>query len=709
MIPNTKQHEVITGGVTQSASFGISMNDTAHIMGILRDQLYSDKILAVIREYSSNAWDAHKEVGKDDPIKVTIPDALKPTLIIEDQGPGLSHEAVFTVYSQYGASTKRNSDTQVGMLGIGSKSGFAYADSFTIVSKHSGKKRTYIAALDASEKGSINLLEEADCGDETGVAIHIAVKPEDIAEFTRTAGKFFQHFRPRPKINVQLPEPPAERLKLTHGMIYEESEWSNSGWAAVMGCVPYRVNLSQLSAENNNGLGIAKFISKISGALHFDIGALQVSASREELKYSPATRLILIEKFSQVVDEYVTHSLDLIENGEFTPFERRVRAQILRQLELPIPKDAKYLTDGHVDVKPDPKTFSITVLENAGKKGKKLVHATVKVIGINKHARFIIRDDDRALNGFGFNSTDDYIVRPVHPFTTTTMLPELESTILAMGIKGIKIDYTSKLSWTAPDRPMSEKHVRHKARTFKLIKNYSFHHPWGENWEIEVREPSKDDVYAVLSSFKTHYGLYACYSHDAEIAAAFDRKMPEVYGYKTTEKRPIDKKKLLGTEYSEWRKEFLKNLAAEPEVAAMLEEWEWTQSRRHEYHHESGEVTPVICEKLAEALGKDHLITTMITRRREAQITIKRLGYAKKNALQNMHPRIYPTSRKLVFDQSMEAAYKKYPMTGISNFQWEELWGRESNTWLDYIKLVDRLERKKKHEHKSNGVIQAKS
>src|ERR1051325_3005995 len=177
MIPNAKKREVATGGVASSSAFGISLKDEAHIMSILRDTLYSDKVLAIIREYSSNAWDAHREVGKDKtPIKVTIPTTMEPNLIIQDFGPGLSHEAVFEVYTQYGASTKRDSDKSVGMLGIGSKSGFAYSDSFTVTSCHGGMKRTYVAVLDESDKGAINLLAEEPCGDETGITIQIPVR-----------------------------------------------------------------------------------------------------------------------------------------------------------------------------------------------------------------------------------------------------------------------------------------------------------------------------------------------------------------------------------------------------------------------------------------------------------------------------------------------------------------------------------------------------
>lgn len=74
MIPAQTQRSVETSPVAASASFGISQNDVAHILTMLRDTLYSDRVLAVLREYAANAWDVHREVGKGDvPIQVTLP------------------------------------------------------------------------------------------------------------------------------------------------------------------------------------------------------------------------------------------------------------------------------------------------------------------------------------------------------------------------------------------------------------------------------------------------------------------------------------------------------------------------------------------------------------------------------------------------------------------------------------------------------------
>ena len=71
MIPVKENRQLISSGSEESIEFGISSHDSIHIMSILRDQLYSDKILAVLREIGANAHDANAMAGRGHvPIKV---------------------------------------------------------------------------------------------------------------------------------------------------------------------------------------------------------------------------------------------------------------------------------------------------------------------------------------------------------------------------------------------------------------------------------------------------------------------------------------------------------------------------------------------------------------------------------------------------------------------------------------------------------------
>ena len=71
-----------------------------------RDGFYSNKELAPVREYSTNARDAHIQSGQAErPIEVTLPSQLSPELRIRDFGNGLTFEAIADVYFRYWKST----------------------------------------------------------------------------------------------------------------------------------------------------------------------------------------------------------------------------------------------------------------------------------------------------------------------------------------------------------------------------------------------------------------------------------------------------------------------------------------------------------------------------------------------------------------------------------------------------------------------------
>src|SRR3989338_889308 len=62
MKPHSVEREVLASGVMAQATFGIRIEDQVHLIRILRDTLYPSKVRAVLREYSSNAWDANRSL-----------------------------------------------------------------------------------------------------------------------------------------------------------------------------------------------------------------------------------------------------------------------------------------------------------------------------------------------------------------------------------------------------------------------------------------------------------------------------------------------------------------------------------------------------------------------------------------------------------------------------------------------------------------------
>ena len=108
-----------------STTMTLAPEGVAHLTQVLTN-LYADKHLAVLREYSTNALAAHVAAGTTAPVEVTLPTALNPTLthelalVITDHGIGLSRDEIVNVYARYGASTKRgtNSDGDGDAVGV---------------------------------------------------------------------------------------------------------------------------------------------------------------------------------------------------------------------------------------------------------------------------------------------------------------------------------------------------------------------------------------------------------------------------------------------------------------------------------------------------------------------------------------------------------------------------------------------------------------
>ena len=159
MIQTPTKIKTYSEGIDTEHYFSMDKEDMNEIFKILRSSVYSNKPLCVIKEYSSNAMDSHIDVGKENlPIEITMPNAFNLDLKIKDFGLGLSEEDVYSIFTKYGKSTKRQKKLLTGSMGIGSKSAFALTDSFTVISTFNNLKTTYLCYLDESGLGKCSKL-----------------------------------------------------------------------------------------------------------------------------------------------------------------------------------------------------------------------------------------------------------------------------------------------------------------------------------------------------------------------------------------------------------------------------------------------------------------------------------------------------------------------------------------------------------------------
>lgn len=174
-----EQTEVLIGQQGETEAMGVS--DDPMLMSMLSTGLYKRPLRTMIQEIMFNAWDAHRMAGIQDttPIDIWINDTSG--LIVRDYGPGIPDSEIHPIYCIYGNSTKRKNDNQTGGFGLGSKSPFAYTESFTVTSHHGGKKNMYLISRanddNGGKPGRTTILKGIDT-EEKGLMVVVPLKDQ---------------------------------------------------------------------------------------------------------------------------------------------------------------------------------------------------------------------------------------------------------------------------------------------------------------------------------------------------------------------------------------------------------------------------------------------------------------------------------------------------------------------------------------------------
>ncbi len=99
---------------------GFTVLASSHAFKILTSSLYSDRVMAVVRESYTNSFDSHllskREMGL---IEVHIPNQFEPWFGIKDFGTGLDNDFMMNRYTCLFDSTKNDSNLECGGFGIG--------------------------------------------------------------------------------------------------------------------------------------------------------------------------------------------------------------------------------------------------------------------------------------------------------------------------------------------------------------------------------------------------------------------------------------------------------------------------------------------------------------------------------------------------------------------------------------------------------------
>lgn len=317
----------IVSDISSFASAEFSIRTDAAMFDVFRSRIYSDVILAPIRELSTNAIDACIESDRPIQWDVHIPTLSEPYFSVRDYGGGLPLDFLAGDFCVLGTSTKRNSNLTNGQFGLGRLSSLAYAQSCTVESFIDGMHHSYMLTIQEGIPILIHL-SSVSSTELSGARFNFAVKPADIQEFHRKAADLYKYFEYKPNTNIELPE---VKVHLNH----DNFMLTDDNLGIVMGNVYYPIRNGIRSAYSN-------LILKVP------IGKVALTPGRESLNYDEATISYLRDYIAEAEEELI-----VISNAEIaaqpTDFARLDKFNELyiktpwasrNNLELPSPQTA---------------------------------------------------------------------------------------------------------------------------------------------------------------------------------------------------------------------------------------------------------------------------------------------------------------------------------------------------------------------------------
>ena len=288
-----------TGTDDDSIKMSLDLDSAQILMQMLSKNLYSDAIGSSIRETVSNALDSHRRVGVDEPIIVSYRRNKDDNyeFCVEDFGMGLDDVDVKGIISKYGKSTKRDSTTELGMMGLGFKSPLAYSSSFYFICRKNGMERKYMM-YEGEDTNTIDLLYEAPTKERNGVKVIIPVKYSDRNSFIPKMKEQLAYFENVYfDVDFGYSSPITNDFKIHRADNYQFSELSSDkNMHICLDNVYYPIDFDKL--------GIPRL--DVAIGLKFSLtDGLFPTPNREALRYTQEAKTTILSKIKAVADDFM--------------------------------------------------------------------------------------------------------------------------------------------------------------------------------------------------------------------------------------------------------------------------------------------------------------------------------------------------------------------------------------------------------------------
>lgn len=340
-----------------------SIKDQGMIFEILRSKMYSNPILAICREITCNARDAHREVGTPEvPVHIHLPVGLEPTWSVKDFGPGISPDRMLNIFIQYTASTKRDDNTQTGGFGLGAKTPFSYSDSFKVTTVHDGIRYSYSCTIDDTKVGKLLLLDKRPTDEPNSTELALQVKPVDFNAFHQYTEQACRHWDVKPVITGgSISWQTINKIAEGTGWAITNSNDYNRHARCIIDGIEYPLTLDDLRKYADT-----KLIDAARGnfVMYFGVGELSLSANREQLFLDKPTQTKIRERIDTITSEVrktISDKIDAFPNlWEANIYYRKELSSVFHNLHFlgKLYWKTHELTNGYLEVKCGMFTFT---------------------------------------------------------------------------------------------------------------------------------------------------------------------------------------------------------------------------------------------------------------------------------------------------------------------------------------------------------------
>ena len=303
----TESHILEEGTTQETVKMSLDLDSAQVLMQMLSKNLYSDSIGSTIRECASNALDSHRRVGCEEPIIVSFKrnsQADTYEFAVEDFGIGLDADDVRNIISKYGKSTKRDSNTELGMMGLGFKAPLAYSSSFYFVCRKDFMERKYMM-YEGEDTNSIDLLYEKPTAEPNGVKVIVPVDYSDRYQFYNKIKEQLAYFD-----NVYFDVEPMGSYNVPNDFtIYRAEHFqysqiaTNSDMHLCLDNVSYPIDWEKLGIER----------IRMKMALRFSLSdGLFPTPNREAIRYTKEAKETILKKIVTVGNVFMDKFNDAI-------------------------------------------------------------------------------------------------------------------------------------------------------------------------------------------------------------------------------------------------------------------------------------------------------------------------------------------------------------------------------------------------------------